>query len=302
MAATLAHLTRRAPAADAVRGAARRGPPAAARAPTRRGGHPCRGGACSSTANPDGPGPSALRTAEEVGQVWEQLTHMKRKLNQAIAQENFSAAALLRDQVKALSDSLPPVQQFEYAQLERLRSGSVEERRAAISALGAAGDDACLPDLALCLRDPSTRDAAHSAMWSVFGRCGDVRVRELMGEAEPLLHANSEPQLARALALYDQVVALAPSFSEGFNKRATVLYLLHRYEDAVADCERVLDLNPYHFGAASGMGLCLWSLKRTQQALAAFERALEIHPGLTVIRRHTETLRDEMDAAGPAPS
>jgi tetratricopeptide (TPR) repeat protein len=78
-----------------------------------------------------------------------------------------------------------------------------------------------------------------------------------------------------------------------------VLYLLHRYEEAVDDCERVLALNPHHFGAASGMGLCLWSLKRTAAALAAFERALEIHPGLTVIRRHTETLRDELDAAGP---
>ncbi len=68
---------------------------------------------------------------------------------------------------------------------------------------------------------------------------------------------------------------------------------MHRYEDAIADCQAVMRLNPYHFGAASGMGLCFWSLKQTAPALAAFESALEIHPGLTVIKRHVETLKEE---------
>jgi len=132
----------------------------------------------------------------------------------AIAQESFAQAAQLRDKVRQLSDSLPPVQQFLYTQLERLRSGSLQERREAISALGAAGNEACLPELALCLRDPALREAAHAAMWLVFGRCTDPRVGELMGEAEPLLHAGTEPQLLKALGLYDEVVQLAPSFAE----------------------------------------------------------------------------------------
>lgn len=87
-----------------------------------------------------------------------------------------------------------------------------------------------------------------------------------------------------------------PHPPQGFNKRATVLYLLHRYQDAIDDCQAVLRLNPHHFGAASGMGLCYWSLKQSPQALAAFERALEIHPGLSVIRRHVEALREEVAA------
>jgi hypothetical protein len=32
---------------------------------------------------------------------------------------------------------------------------------------------------------------------------------------------------------------------------------MRRFEDSITDCRRVLRLNPYHFGAASGMGLCL---------------------------------------------
>lgn len=46
------------------------------------------------------------------------------------------------------------------------------------------------------------------------------------------------------------------------------------------------------------MGLCHWSLKQTGAALRAFEAALSIHPGLTVIRRHVETLREEEEARG----
>ena len=43
---------------------------------------------------------------------------------------------------------------------------------------------------------------------------------------------------------------------QGYNKRATVLFLLQRYQESIQDCQLVLDLNPYHFAAASGMGMC----------------------------------------------
>lgn len=254
--------------------------------------------ACSSTADPDAPGPAPVQSAEEVGEIWQQLTLLKRQLNVAVAQESFTQAADLRDKVKALSSSLPPVQQYLYSQLEKLRSGSPQDRIAAIAALGAAGDEACLPELALCLRDPALQDAAHTSMWSVFTRCRDPRVNELMAEAEPLLHAGTEPQLERALRLYSEVVRVQPAFAEGFNKRATVLFLMHRYQDAIEDCQMVLQLNPYHFGAASGMGLCHWSLKQPGAALKAFQLALDIHPGLNVIRRHIETLQEEVSKGG----
>ena len=43
---------------------------------------------------------------------------------------------------------------------------------------------------------------------------------------------------------------------QGYNRRATVLFLLGRYQESIEDCQLVLELNPYHFGAASGMGMC----------------------------------------------
>lgn len=47
-----------------------------------------------------------------------------------------------------------------------------------------------------------------------------------------------------------------PTVLQAYNKRATLLYMMRRYEPSIADCKEVLRLQPLHFGAASGMGLC----------------------------------------------
>lgn len=60
----------------------------------------------------------------------------------------------------------------------------------------------------------------------------------------------------------EQSTLTFPSDSlQGYNKRATVLFLLNRYQESIEDCRVVLELNPWHFAAASGMGLCYrWAL------------------------------------------
>ena len=42
----------------------------------------------------------------------------------------------------------------------------------------------------------------------------------------------------------------------GWNKRATTNYLLRDLRASIEDCRKTLELNPSHFGALSGMGLC----------------------------------------------
>ena len=63
-------------------------------------------------------------------------------------------------------------------------------------------------------------------------------------------------------------------------------------------CEACLEINPWHFGAASGAGLCHVALQKPQEALRAFERALEIHPGLTQIARYAAALRLNLQEQG----
>jgi Tfp pilus assembly protein PilF len=58
----------------------------------------------------------------------------------------------------------------------------------------------------------------------------------------------------------------------------------------VADCERALELNPYHFGAQSGMGQCYMKMGKPRAALRAFRQALETNPTLTHLSDTIETL------------
>jgi tetratricopeptide (TPR) repeat protein len=87
------------------------------------------------------------------------------------------------------------------------------------------------------------------------------------------------------------VVQLAPGFAEGWNKRATALYLLGRFDDSIKDIDKTLALEPRHFGALSGLGLCNAQLDKEKEALDAFEKALSINPNMPGIREDAENLK-----------
>jgi len=125
-------------------------------------------------------------------------------------------------------------------------------------------------------------------VWSQSGRQG---VDAQMVRAVEAIHAGD---LDAALALVNAVVGNAPQYVEGWNLRATVHYLRDEHGDAVADIERVLALEPRHFGALAGLGRIFLELKDKKSALMAFEMALSIHPHLADVRSEMNTLREEL--------
>ena len=87
----------------------------------------------------------------------------------------------------------------------------------------------------------------------------------------------------------------APRFAEVYNQRAILYFRLGELARAVADCEKVLKLNPYHFGAAGGMAQCFMKLKKPRAALRAFRNAFRVNPGLEGVE---ETIRALESALG----
>ncbi|HEX6723141.1 MAG TPA: tetratricopeptide repeat protein, partial [Burkholderiaceae bacterium] len=88
-----------------------------------------------------------------------------------------------------------------------------------------------------------------------------------------------------ALKVFDEIVRRKPAFAEGWNKRATVHFLLGHNEQSLLDCDEVLKRNPNHFGALSGAGQIHLRLGHLEQALQFFERALKVNPNLDGIRQ-----------------
>ena len=95
----------------------------------------------------------------------------------------------------------------------------------------------------------------------------------------------------QAVETFSEIIRRKPEFAEGWNKRATVYYLLGEYQKSLADCDEVMKRNPYHFGALSGYGMIYLQLDQPAIALEYFERALRVNPNLESTRQTIEMLK-----------
>jgi tetratricopeptide (TPR) repeat protein len=166
----------------------------------------------------------------------------------------------------------------------------VEIRRRAALVLGQNGRMDDVPALVQALRDqdPLVRALAESSLWQVWSRSGD-------GEVDRLLAIGIEQIGARqgdaAVETLTRVIERKPEFAEGWNKRATVYYLMGEYQKSLADCDEVMKRNPHHFGALSGYGMIYLQLDQPARALEYLERALAVNPNLSSVAETIETLR-----------
>ncbi len=86
--------------------------------------------------------------------------------------------------------------------------------------------------------------------------------------------------LSGAIAILDKLVALTPDWAEAWNQRATLRYMAEDFDGSLADIERVLELEPKHFGALSGEVLILMRFGRVEVAQSVLKKAVEINPFL----------------------
>lgn len=121
---------------------------------------------------------------------------------------------------------------------------------------------------------------------------GSPTVALLMTQATAAVAAKDLPV---ALDLLDAVVRLKPGFAEGWNRRATVYFMLDDYGKSLADLERSLALEPRNWEAIGGLASILSALDEKDSARAACRQALEIYPLQPRIRKSCDELDDERD-------
>lgn len=174
--------------------------------------------------------------------------------------------------------------------LQALSKGAAPARLAALRRLADIGRPGDAARVAGHLRSgtPAEVEAAEAALWAIWSRSGDTGVDQLLGRGARLM---GEGELGPALALFHEVVRLRPAFAEGWNKRATVLFLLGRDVESLRDCDEVLARNPLHFGALSGMAQIHLRRGDAAAALRAYERALKIHPHLPDAQQNLRALQ-----------
>ena len=122
-------------------------------------------------------------------------------------------------------------------------------------------------------------------------RSGDPKVDGLFAiGVEQMNHGQAQA----AIDTFTEIISLKPDFAEGWNKRATVYFIIGEYDKSLRDCDEVIKRNPKHWGALSGYGQIYLQLDKPDQALAYFQRALATNPNLQQIEQIIEQLKQAL--------
>ncbi|MCX5580114.1 tetratricopeptide repeat protein [Kaistia terrae] len=141
--------------------------------------------------------------------------------------------------------------------------------------------------------DDATGKAVESELERRWRDSGSDTIELLMQWATEAIATKNFP---RALDYLDAVTTMKPDYVEGWNRRATLFFLQDEYGKALSDLEKVLALEPRHYGALAGLGMILNEIDRKKEALLALKKAIAIDPYLDdQVRDAIKTLEPELD-------
>ena len=156
-------------------------------------------------------------------------------------------------------------------------------------------DDERLPalfDSLLTAAGAEEASEVENNIWGIWTDSGREDVNRLMARG---IQAMRDRQFDVALESFDEVVQLDPKFAEGWNKRATVYWLIDDLAASMEDIHRTLVLEPRHFGAIGGMGLIFLARGDPTGALQAFEEVLKINPRSRAAQIRVQRLRSLLE-------
>ncbi|MEM1148401.1 MAG: tetratricopeptide repeat protein [Pseudomonadota bacterium] len=141
---------------------------------------------------------------------------------------------------------------------------------------------------------PTEEEANDIALdiWASWMESGSHAADLVMERA---VQAQSFGDLERARALYDRVIAIQPDYAEAWNRRATLFLSQENYGEALRDVNEALRLEPRHFGAWGGLGAVLERLGSNDEAIQAYQKALEIYPLFPSAKRGISRIRREQE-------
>ncbi len=107
------------------------------------------------------------------------------------------------------------------------------------------------------------------------GLSGDRRAAAV--QARGIVHGQAD-RYELALADFDRALELRPDYEDALGGRGVTFRLMERYEDALADFTRVIDLDPNVARAFAHRGKTYRLMERYEDALADLTRAIDLDP------------------------
>jgi tetratricopeptide (TPR) repeat protein len=118
-------------------------------------------------------------------------------------------------------------------------------------------------------------------IWELWSASDSPTAEVLLAQSKRAIEDGAP---AEALSILNRLIGANPDFAEAWNKRATLYFMMKKYDDALSDIAKVLDLEPRHFGALAGKGMILERQKNFSAAREAYEDALAVNPTLEDVK------------------
>ncbi len=139
--------------------------------------------------------------------------------------------------------------------------------------------------------DPYVIRATENQIWQIWLEHPDDDLERLMEIGIQRMNSRRYPE---ALLIFSQITESFPRYAEGWNKRATLYYMLGSYEESITDIKNTLNLEPRHFGALSGLGMAYLQQDQLAKAKKAFEDLISVHPNSPNARENLEYVTERL--------
>lgn len=139
-------------------------------------------------------------------------------------------------------------------------------------------NDSRLDELFLNVKDSQNELASSvyiASIWEIWSETNEPNSQKLYNLGNELLKQRKYEQ---SLIVFDQLILNKPDFAEGWNKRATLHFLMGNFNDSIRDIDKTLNLEPRHFGALDGLGQIQFKLNNFYDSIQTYKRLLTIVP------------------------
>ena len=177
----------------------------------------------------------------------------------------------------------------------QLVKGDADQQLRAASALVQVGGQKQLLN-GLKAEEESVRTVARKALEFMWFNAAGHKAYQLTEQA---YRAAEKAEFEKALALLNGLVEKYPKFAEAYNRRAAVYWEMGEYRKSIADSEHALKLNPNHYGAWQGIGVCRLKMGDVVEACRCLRAALKILPYDTVTRKSLERCEELLREHSP---
>ena len=126
------------------------------------------------------------------------------------------------------------------------------------------------------INNTQTAESLERKIWSVWNKHpNNIKLTEKLEFGTELMQYGD---YNFALKVFNNIIITDPQWSEAWNKRATLYFLMNDFTNSLNDIEKVLNMEPRHFGALSGQARIFIKLREYEKAILSLEKALKFYP------------------------